>query len=204
MMDYAHNKISNPFHLRNLRICGNRAAGAPPAYSYIRPMKNVFILPVLTLMLASCNSQPANHVHDSVAHDTAHTDTSITGQVPLLPVPDSLDACFSHDSKNEYRYMHLWRDGISVHGDLQLRWDNKREVSGTFEGNIINDTMWIMHKFISEGKKMKREMVYILSGDKLYEGQGMQETKDDVTFTFKNRKMLEFSKEPAMVKVDCE
>lgn len=166
-------------------------------------MKNIFSLAVLTLLLASCHPQPADHVLDSVAHDTAPADTSLTRQVALLPASDSLGECFSFSGKSEQRYMQLWREGISVHGQLDLQ-DEKQKVSGSFEGTIINDTMWIMHKFIADGKKMRREAVYVYSGGNLYEGQGVQETKDGMNYTFKNKQRLEFSKEPAMVSVKCE
>jgi hypothetical protein len=166
-------------------------------------MKNVFILSLLALTIASCNPQPAHQPADTVPHDTAPADTLSNTPTPVIPVTDPNGICFSYDEKTEHRYMHLWRDGVVVHGELNFGQDGKEGAMGTFEGQIINDTMWITHKFRAEGKVFRREMAYILSGDKLYEGQGMQETTDGISFSFKNKKTLEFPKEPTMVKTEC-
>jgi hypothetical protein len=57
-----------------------------------------------------------------------------------------------------------------VSGDLLYHYFEKDRNSGTINGEVKGDTIFVTYTFISEGIESKREVVFLKKGDELIEG----------------------------------
>jgi hypothetical protein len=61
-------------------------------------------------------------------------------------------------------------DKNHVSGDLLYHYFEKDRNSGTINGEVKGDTIFVTYTFISEGIESKREVVFLKKGDELIEG----------------------------------
>lgn len=157
---------------------------------------------VLLLSITSCSnpSSDASEPGDTVTGGPTQTVTATTYAI----APDSTVTCYRYDRDIEHHWMKMTRIGDTVYGELNYTWEGKDGANGTFHGKFSGDTLWILFNSYGEGEYIDLERAYLLSGEKLLEGQGMQESNEAGNYYyFKHKKLIEFSEKEFLVKGPC-
>ena len=123
-------------------------------------MKQLFFVFAGLLALACNNSTKDNALADSTA-------TTRTGESP--------DRCYAYLTEKDTVRMQLVLDGKNASGDLNYRWYEKDNNTGTLNGTMQGDTLVADYTFSSEGAQSVREVRFLKQGDMLIEGIGDME-----------------------------
>lgn len=169
-------------------------------------MKRFSVAVLIGFALASCDHTPA----PVTQNDTVQASAPIVKSDSLITVPnetiptDTVQSCYTFSQGEKHNWMVMTRIADSVYGDLHFTWQGKDGANGKFEGSFQGDTLWGIFHSVIEGNSIDREISYLISGDKLLEGEGVQVANDKGTFyRFKYKKMVEYSKTEYLAKGPC-
>lgn len=158
----------------------------------------------VSLFLITCSEEESARLNS----ESRDTDTTTALQADTMPAavskPDTMMICYRYDNGDQHNWMEMTRIGDTAYGELHYTWGGKDGANGPFHGKFSGDTLWILFKSYGEGEYIDLERAYLLSGDKLLEGQGMQESNDAGNYYyFKHKKMIEFSQKEYLAKGPC-
>lgn len=160
---------------------------------------------IVLFLLISCSDDNSEDEHQPltpIADTATKTDTATAAETDTDV--DTLQTCYRFDKDIEHHWMKMTRIGDTAYGELHYNWEGKDGANGTFHGNFHGDTLWLIFNSLMEGHHVDIEKAYLLKGEKLLEGQGMQESNEANTYYyFKHKKMIEFSDKEYLAKGPC-
>ena len=98
--------------------------------------------------------------------------------------------------------LHLKRIENVASGDLSYLFHEKDKQTGSFEGQLMGDTLVAEYIFRSEGSTSSRQIAFLVSDDMAVEGYGELEEKNGKMF-FKDIKSIQFGSGLRLNKVTC-
>lgn len=160
---------------------------------------------IILFLLASCSNNGGEGDNQTLT-TAASIDTNTAGATDTATGsgPDTVKTCYHFDNGEEHNWMKMTRIGDTAYGELHYTWEGKDGANGTFHGNFSGDTLWILFNSYGEGHYVDLERAYLLSGEKLLEGQGMQDSNEAGNYYyFKHKKLIEFSDKEFLAKGPC-
>ncbi|KAB7732658.1 hypothetical protein F5984_01525 [Rudanella paleaurantiibacter] len=132
------------------------------------------------------------------------TDTEQTTQTAASTKPGSAitTECYAFASPQDSVRLKLVRSGNTITGELLYRFSGKDQNTGTITGSVQGDTILANYTFESEGQQSVREVVFLRKGNKLAEGYGPVQEKDQV-MAFIDRSKLSFDNDMLLTPVPC-
>lgn len=133
-------------------------------------------LPILaiTTAFAACNSNPNTKTADSIAADSANSDTTAQAAAPGHICFLSTEGSQKQDSTK----VHLMIDGNKVTGDMQWLPKEKDARKGTLEGTQDGNIIKAVWTFTQEGMKDTMAVEFSFPGDKLLQKPFKVNAKD--------------------------
>ncbi|MGN6439617.1 MAG: hypothetical protein ACTHMM_24030 [Agriterribacter sp.] len=158
-------------------------------------MKHRFLcLYFFSALTMACNN-------NKTADDTAAIVDSSAAATPGEPANNSL--CYAYTNNKDSILLHLTTEGNKVTGNMVYSLFEKDKNTGTIEGEIKGDTIFMNYTFLSEGISSIREIAFLKKGNTLSEGFGEVEQQDNKT-VFKNKSLLSFSQNIVLQQTPCE
>ncbi|MCV9930721.1 hypothetical protein OIU80_00365 [Flavobacterium sp. LS1R47] len=153
--------------------------------------KNILIIGVLTLVLASCKKEKPGEIIPSTV-ESGEIKESVGKQCfQSITNKDTVILTLNTNSHNE------------VDGRLTYKIYQKDKNEGTIIGNIKGDTLIADYTFKSEGVSSIREVAFLKKAGTFVEGYGdLIETNGKLVF--KDKKLLKFDSKMTLSKVDCK
>lgn len=174
-------------------------------FAQINCMKKVLVLLAITAVVA-CNNNDKNEANadttsapvndNSVQEEPTNPDTSTSNAIKL---PGQI--CFQSIVQRDTINIKLNVKDTLVYGELEYNMFEKDDNKGRFKGLLINNVLKANYTFRSEGILSIREVIFKLEGDKLTEGFGEMEQKDN-RFVFKDPASVKFTQ--VYTRVDCK
>lgn len=158
----------------------------------------LFILCLAAACTSNTSPEDANSENDTTTgvHAGA-TDTIIRSQIALQ------EGCYTVIRKGDTATLDLQIQDSVITGQLNYRWAEKDNNSGTIWG-IVRDSLLIAdYTFQSEGLSSVREVVFKLKGDTLLQGYG-ELTEQGNKVLFKEKDRLQYDTSFPFIKVDCQ
>ncbi|MEO8794991.1 MAG: hypothetical protein ABI390_05955 [Daejeonella sp.] len=134
---------------------------------------NIFCLPALMLIFASC------------------TNSKQIKRVEVTDSPDSISGCYSYSKNNDLVSLSIKDTAGIIIGNLAYNIYEKDSNTGTINGKMKGDTLLADYTFQSEGTESVRQVAFLRSGKNFQEGFGEVEERNGKT-VFKNPNTLTF------------
>lgn len=153
------------------------------------------------LLFVACNNESSNqansHNNDSITSIHAGAiDTVAHSSIALR------EGCYKMVLKRDTATLSLHLQDTAVMGNLNYRWAEKDNNTGTIKGYVQDSLLIADYTFESEGLTSVREVVFKLKGDTLIQGFGeLGEQNGKMILTQKNK--LQFDTGQPFIKVAC-
>ncbi len=158
-------------------------------------MKKLFFVAIIGSMYISCGS--------ATTSETSKDTIEVKQEVPAASTTvDQLDGCYVMIIEKDSAHLKLEVNGSAVTGMLDYKRFEKDSNKGTIAGTVENDLIKIWYTFQSEGMVSVREVYLKIIGDKLAEGYGDVDMRND-SFYFKYPTTLRYEDKHPFLKVAC-
>ena len=153
--------------------------------TYLVPVqKLVFIICLSSVMSVSCESRKQT--------DTADIMT-------VTPEPE----CYLYVRERDSIELSIEENTDNVKGHLSFRFFEKDKSTGTIEGEMRGDTLFVNYTFTAEGMLSSREVAFLKKDDRFFLGSG-EIPNSGSSDVVKDRETIEFSDRIALKRVDCK
>lgn len=134
--------------------------------------------------------------------------TKITGQkdkndTSNTNIPSEERTCYAYIKGKDTAHLSLITTGVASTGELNYKWFEKDQNSGSVEGEMHGDTLVTNYTFNSEGRQSVRQVVFLKKGDQMVEGFGEVEEKEGKV-RFKDLAKLKFDNSVVFEKIACK
>ena len=135
------------------------------------------------------------------------TDASTAPRIndPVLEeVPNTNNEfCYLYAKDKDTISLNLTKEHQEVNGTLRYKFYQIDGSWGTFSGTMIGDTLRGIYDFEAEGTKSKRELIFLIDGNQLIQGNGKTELSGS-TEKFTDNPQFTFDKGQILEKVTCK
>lgn len=155
-------------------------------------MKPYHYLLLVPLMAWACSS-PDN----TAAADITDTALVSTGRYAAAAPLPALPACYLYAQNQDTLVLRLRSksDDGEINGDIMDRPGKKEDISGSFFGHMVGDTLIANHSFMQKGKRKVRQVAFLRRGDSWIEGKGPAVERNGIR-SFSDRSALTFEGAP--------
>lgn len=155
----------------------------------------LFFAILFTFTIISCKNENKAETEEMMAPDESTiADNDINA--PQI-------ACYKYVSAKDTILLQMEKMDDEVAGTLSYNYFEKDRNDGTFEGKMVEDTLFASYTFGSEGKTSVREIIFIENGKKLIEGFGEVEEIDGKMQFKKNTKFI-FNSLMPLEQINCD
>lgn len=154
-------------------------------------------------LLLSCSPGGNDQKKSNVPDCTIVNQRTVDSTGASILTADTIKTCFRFDKGEMHHWIAITRVNDSAWGTLHYNYEGKDGANGDFTGNFAGDTLRMLYNGVMEGNLIPREVIFVVSGDKLHEAQGMQEEDQNGVYRYQHKKLLEFNDPNAMVKGSC-
>jgi hypothetical protein len=157
----------------------------------------IWYLPLACIMTVCISCQPKT---TTVETETPAADTTLQQADPApLPGATCYQAIIRQDT---FRLQVLVTDGKAM-GTLAYRFKEKDSSHGNIDGAMHGDTLFAIYTYMSEDRRSRREVAFLLSPTEAQEGYGTLEEVDDV-MQFATHADLQFGTLMRMQQIACD
>lgn len=158
------------------------------------------------LLFIICSGIFASCASDTTS-DTVKDTTVVKQETPVLPntedtKDDQLNGCYTMVIEKDTAHLKLDVNGSAVTGNLSYKRFQKDSNNGSITGTIHEDLIKLMYSFQSEGMVSVREVYFRIIGNKLAEGYGDIDLRNDTAF-FKYPTTLRYEEKHPFIKEAC-
>lgn len=157
-------------------------------------MKNLFLILLVAVLVVSC--KPNNEQKTTEKKEVKATEKVIT----VAEGPNCFISILGRDTAR----LELNVTGDRFDGFLYYLPFETDSSLGSYEGTVHGDTLKGMFRFISEGLVSYEEVYFLMDGNKLKEGVGELEFRNDTTVVFSPQKAVSFGESYVFEKAECK
>jgi len=154
-------------------------------------MKKLIILSFITVAILSCKDNNENR-------------KSTDEETQLIIKKESTSSlkigCFSYNDGKSIINFEITETGNQIIGNLTYELYEKDSNKGTFTGNTLNDKLFGIYTFESEGIESSREVAFMIKDNLLIEGYGELNESGNA---FKDKKTIKYVSKMPLKKIDC-
>ena len=110
--------------------------------------------------------------------------------------------CYEFTQNQTRISMQVEVNNETVTGQLVYDFYEKDDNRGTLVGTMEGDTLFAVYTFNAEGTESRREVAFLVEGDRLKEGYGSSREVDG-TVTFEDRRNLDFNSGTVLTRTEC-
>ncbi|MCB0466496.1 MAG: hypothetical protein KDC78_12615 [Aequorivita sp.] len=148
-----------------------------------------------TIIISSCKNKPKNEESEVITPEEADIMES-DANFPEV-------ACYRYASEKDTVLLQMEKINNEVAGTLSYNYFEKDKNDGTFEGTMVDDTLFADYTFGSEGSVSVREVMFIKKGNKLVEGFGEVEEVDG-KMKFKDNSKFILNNAMPLAEINCD
>ena len=151
----------------------------------------------ILVAIVSCNNNQTN-TSEKATGSTIHGNAKDT----IVTAPPLLAECYVMILKQDTAWLQLSIKDSVVTGDLNYKWHEKDNNTGTFKGVIRDSLLLANYTFQSEGMMSVREIIFKIAPGKLQQAFGEMEEKDNKQ-VFKRPLQLKYDSNLIFLKTLC-
>lgn len=168
-------------------------------------MKNLNLITFLAIsFLFGCQSNPEGSAEQDSLTTEKPNDTVFHGIDGSQNQPVSSRECYLEVKGNDSLKLNIdINEGLTVTGHLEFvnyQMDSSR---GGISGEIIGDTLIVVHEFQSEGTNNKVQRVFLKKNDQYYLGKGETEEVNGV-YIYPDRSKINFNNTRVLDRIECD
>ena len=157
-------------------------------------MKNLFLILSIAVLFVSCKP-------NSEQRSTENINVKFTDKVIVVGEGSN---CFISILDKDTAKLELNVTGDRFEGFLYYLPFESDSSLGSYEGTVHGDTLKGMFRFISEGLVSYEEVYFLMDGNKLKEGVGELEFRNDTTVVFNHQKAVSYGESYVFEKLECK
>lgn len=157
-------------------------------------------LMALLFLLCTMACNDAGKTSAATNRDTSYRDSAAAGQP--ADADTVLSGCYSQLSGRDTASFQVQHTKGIISGTLSYNIYEKDRNSGSFQGELVADTLRGWYLFKSEGVMSVREIAWKVNGTELWQGTGEMVERND-TLRFATGAKLKFDKDRPFKKVPC-